>query len=121
VLKAIPPANRLFFEFLAHTGLRVSEAIGLTWRHVAFGDRPRVLVREQVHRGVRKKLKTGYARRDVPLSPAMARRLWAVRSATAYRTDAHPSSPLARGRLSTPRTCPGGCLTSRRARSGCRG
>jgi integrase len=25
---------RLFFEFLTHTGLRIAEAIGLTWRHL---------------------------------------------------------------------------------------
>jgi hypothetical protein len=31
---------RLFFEFLTHTGLRISEAIGLTWQHLDFGTRP---------------------------------------------------------------------------------
>ena len=41
-LAALPSDWRLFFEFLAHTGLRISEAIGLTWAHLDLGERPRV-------------------------------------------------------------------------------
>jgi Phage integrase family len=44
LLAAMPARWRLFVEFLTHTGLRVSEAIGLTWRHLDLGARPRVLV-----------------------------------------------------------------------------
>ena len=51
VLAAVPAEWRLFFEFLAHTGLRISEAIGITWAHLDLGTRPRVIVREQVYRG----------------------------------------------------------------------
>jgi integrase len=51
LIDALPEGERLFFEFLAHTGLRISEAIGLTWEHIDLGKRPRVLVREQVYRG----------------------------------------------------------------------
>ena len=78
-LAALPSRWRLFFEFLAHTGLRISEAIGLTWAHLELGETPRVLVREQVYKGKRRRLKTGAGRRDVPLSPAMAARLLAHR------------------------------------------
>lgn len=79
MLAALPPDWRLFFEFLAHTGLRISEAIGLTWRHLDLGTRPRVLVREQFYGGERRRLKSNHARRDIPLSAGMAERLRARR------------------------------------------
>jgi integrase len=70
----------LFFDFLWHTGLRISEVIGLRWEHLELtGRTPRVLVREQLYRGVRKKLKSKSGRRDVPLSPQMVQRLLARR------------------------------------------
>lgn len=34
-LDAVPAEWRLFIEFLAHTGLRIGEAIGLTWAHLS--------------------------------------------------------------------------------------
>jgi integrase len=76
------PERRLFFEFLTHSGLRISEAIGLTWRHLDLGTEPRIRVREQVYRGRRKKLKTRKARRDLPLSAGMARRLLDLRGSS---------------------------------------
>jgi hypothetical protein len=51
LLEQLPAEWRLFFELLAHSGLRISEAIGLTWDHVEFGNRPRLLVRQQDCRG----------------------------------------------------------------------
>jgi integrase len=66
----------LFFDFLWHTGLRISEAIGLRWEHLELtGPKPRVLVREQLYRGRRKKLKSKSGKRDLPLSPQMVERL----------------------------------------------
>lgn len=76
VLAEIPDDWRLLFELLAHTGLRISEAIGLTWADVEFGERPRLRVRRQLYRGTEKRLKSRSSRRDLPLSPGMARRLW---------------------------------------------
>jgi integrase len=78
-LAALPGEWLLFFEFLAHTGLRISETIGLTWAHLDLGERPRVLVREQLYEGKRRRLKSGSGRRDVPLSAQMAARLLAHR------------------------------------------
>src|ERR1700742_224143 len=44
-LAALPNDDwRLFFEFLVHTGLRISEAVGLRWEHLDLGERPRVRV-----------------------------------------------------------------------------
>jgi integrase len=82
-LAGVPVEWRLFFEFLAHTGLRISETVGLTWANVDLGDRPRVLVREQLYKGKRRRLKSGNGRRDIPLSPQMTSRL------LAHRRDAY--------------------------------
>jgi integrase len=89
LLAALPLEWRLFFEFLAHTGLRISEAIGLTWRHVDLGTDPRVRVREQCYEGERQRLKSRDARRDIPLSTGMAERLRALRR-DSYRGEDSP-------------------------------
>lgn len=69
LLDALPEDWQPFFEFLAETGLRISEALGLKWKHLHL-DRtgPKVTVREQFYRGKRRRLKTENGRRDVPLS-----------------------------------------------------
>lgn len=89
LLAAIPDDWGLFFEFLTHTGLRISEAIGLQWRHVELERQPRILVREQLYNGERQRLKSGAARRDIPLSPGMSNRLRAHRRDT-YGADRTP-------------------------------
>ncbi len=79
LLAAIPEDWQLFFEFLAHTGLRISEAIGLRWEHLDLGEKPKIRVREQFYKGQRKRLKSGAGKRDIPLSKGMAKRLLAHR------------------------------------------
>ena len=102
LLASIPEDWRLFFELLAHSGLRISEAVGLTWEHLDLGDSPRIKVREQVYRGRRRRLKSGAGRRDIPLSAGMAARV------LAYRRDSFrgPQAPVFRsprgGPLSPP-------------------
>ncbi len=86
LLSAIPEDRHLFFEFLVHTGVRISEAIGLTWEHLELEDNPRVKVREQFYRCERRRLKSGAGRRNIPLAPRMAARLLAHR-------EAHYSGP----------------------------
>jgi len=76
LLARIHDPERLLFEFLAHTGLRISEAAGLEWRDVEFGDSPRVRVRRQDCRGEVGELKSEHSRRVLPLAPRMAQRLW---------------------------------------------
>ena len=46
VLAALPEQYRLFFTFLAQTGLRISEAIGLQWQHVELGTHAHVRPRQ---------------------------------------------------------------------------
>jgi len=98
LVAAIPEGWRLFFEFLAHTGLRISEATGLRWEHVDLGDRPHIKVREQFYRGKRRKLKSADARRDIPLSQGMTTRL------LAHRRDNYrgPKAPLFPSKTGTP-------------------
>ena len=83
VLDELPDDWRLFFELLAHTGLRISEALGLDWSDLKFGERPRLSVRRQFYRGTLKQLKSRKGRRDLRLSAGMARQLWAARPAKA--------------------------------------
>jgi integrase len=75
VLGRIPEGSRLIFELLAHTGLRISEAVGLTWGDLELGAKPRMSVRRQDYRGEIGPLKTAASCRDIPLSPGMAGRL----------------------------------------------
>jgi integrase len=72
------PEWRLLVEFLGHTGLRISEALALRWGDVDLGRR-RVRVRRRLYRGTVGPPKTTHGRRDVPLSPGMARALWNAR------------------------------------------
>ncbi|MBD0328585.1 MAG: site-specific integrase [Thermoleophilia bacterium] len=78
LLDEVPANWRLLVELLAGAGLRVSEAIPLRWKDLDLGRR-RVRVRRSMVDGVIGKPKTEYGRRDVPLSPALARRLWEER------------------------------------------
>jgi integrase len=105
VLAELPDEWRLFFEFLAHSGLRISEAIGLTWGDVKFGERPQIKLRSQLYQGRRRRLKSAYGRRDIPLAPGMARKLWRLRGsrpedepvfATGKGTPLNPSNVRSR-------------------------
>ncbi len=78
LLGEIPEPWQLLVRFLANSGLRISEALGLTWGDVDFGRR-RVLVRRRMRAGKVGPTKSGYSRRDVPLTVGMARALWTAR------------------------------------------
>ena len=76
LLGKLPEKWRLLFGFMAHTGLRVGEAIGLRWKHVDLSGR-RVLVRERFYRGDWNEPKSEFGVRDVPITEAMAEALGA--------------------------------------------
>jgi integrase len=68
-------ARRPLFEFLAYSGLRIGEALGLTWTDIDYDDG---LIR--VHRQLTRlrefgPLKTAAGRREVVLAPAIAKLL----------------------------------------------
>jgi integrase len=91
---------RLLFEFLAHTGLRIGEALGLTWADI---DHDNGLIR--VHRQLSRQrehapLKTEAGRREVVLAAPLARRLREHRLASRYKqsSDFVFANTLGRGR-----------------------
>jgi integrase len=72
VLALIPAKHRLFFRLLAATGLRISEAVALQWRHVALdGDRPHIKVRRGLVRNRFEPPKSKHGRREVPITAAL--------------------------------------------------
>lgn len=75
VLAEIPDRQRLVFEFLAQTGLRISEALPLTKADVGFGRRL-LRVSRRLYEGELDAPKSRHGVRRVPLSPEMSRRLW---------------------------------------------
>ena len=98
LLAALPSESRLLCGFLAHTGLRISEAVGLRWEHLDLGEHPKVRVREQLYKGKRKRLKSKDGKRDLPLSPGMAQQLLAL------RRDGYggPEAPVFASKAGTP-------------------
>jgi integrase len=84
-LQVVPPRHRLFFELLAATGLRISEAIALRWRDVQLdGSSPCVKVRRRIVRGKEGPPKSKYGRRDVPITFELVRALREHRSASEW-------------------------------------
>lgn len=68
------PEYRLMFRLIAATGMRWSEAAALRWSDFELdGSRKRVKVRRAYVRGRFKPPKSEYGRRDIPLSPELAR------------------------------------------------
>jgi integrase len=87
LVEEMPEEWKLLVEFLAQTGLRISEALALRWSEIDLGRR-RVLVRRRLRGGSFGPPKSRYGRRDVPLSTAMAQRLWAARAERKAAEDA---------------------------------
>ena len=90
LLDEVPSEWRLFFEFLAHTGLRIGEAVALTRADVDFGKR-RIHVRRRLYRGRLDSPKSRYGRRQVPLSERLSQALWRLRGASADDAPLFPS------------------------------
>jgi len=79
LLEEIPAAWTPFFELLASTGLRVSEAIALRWMDLELGEPPCLWVRRSVVKGVIGVPKSRFGKRCIPLDPGLAARLGASR------------------------------------------
>lgn len=95
LLAATAPPWRLLLEFLAHTGLRISEALALIWSDID-PDTHHVRIRRRLYRGIDAP-KSRYARRDVPLSPAMLTRLQTLRAGSNFPADSDPVFASERG------------------------
>ncbi|MGZ4391176.1 MAG: tyrosine-type recombinase/integrase [Gaiellaceae bacterium] len=75
VLAEVPESHRLLVEFLAQTGLRISEALPLTKADIDFG-RKRLSVSRRLYEGAVDAPKSRHGVRQVPLSPGLSQRLW---------------------------------------------
>lgn len=78
--------RRLLVSMLAQTGLRISEGLGLRWQDVDASGR-RLLVRQRVRDGEVGAPKSGRGRREVPISPTLAKALAAHRLASTWSDD----------------------------------
>lgn len=81
VLLNIPDEWLLFFELLVQSGLRIGEAVELRWHDLDLGAGT-LRVSRRFYRGKVAPPKTRYGRRQLRLSPLMARSLWNLRKAT---------------------------------------
>lgn len=75
LVAAVPEQWRPLIVFLSETGLRISEAIALTWEDIDLGQK-QLHVRRRIYRGQAAPPKSRYGRRSVPLSAHVARDLW---------------------------------------------
>ncbi len=97
LLETFPDRWRLFFELLAATGLRISEAVALQWRHLELDGPTHVKLRRALVKGQMGPLKSRYARRDVPLDHALVLALRDHHKATEWPGDEDPVFPAEGG------------------------
>jgi integrase len=88
-------SDLLLVDFLLVTGLRISEAIALDLGDVDFG-RCRINVTKRFYRGIDAP-KSSFGRREVPVTPDLARRLWAMRKSRPQAIEAEPLFISTRG------------------------
>lgn len=92
LLSKVAPTYRAVISTLALTGLRIQEALGLTWEDVDF-DAGLIRVRAQLTRATRDKpaervgLKTRGSKRDIRLEPALVSLLRRHKLASGYSKD----------------------------------
>lgn len=97
VLAALPERWRLFFGFLAETGLRIGEAVELRWRDLDLGA-GWLSIERRLYRG-RVGLPKGRKTRRVRLSQRMTRELWNLRKDTKAGDDDHVFTADQGGRI----------------------
>jgi len=89
---------RPFFDLLASTGLRISEAIALRWRDLELEEPAHLWVRRSIVRGVVGAPKSRFGRRCIPIDQELARRLEARRDPVsgeeAFVFPNHKGAPL---------------------------
>jgi len=91
LLAVLPERWQLFFRFLAATGLRISEAIALQWRHLELdGSSPHVKVRRALVKGRMGAPKSKQGRRDVPLEHSLVLALREHRKVSEWGGEDHP-------------------------------
>ena len=122
LLELLPDRWRTFFWFLAATGLRVSEAVALQWRHLELdGSSPHAKVRRGYVRGRIEPPKSRHGRREVPLDHSLVLALRERRRTSEWPDDEHLVFPAGNGAVMSPGTCDGECSNPPPRRRACRG
>ncbi|MGH9539917.1 MAG: tyrosine-type recombinase/integrase [Terriglobales bacterium] len=85
LLQTVDIRHRAFFMTLALTGVRCSEALGLKWQDLDFGERV-IHVRRAISRGRETTPKTKGSLRDRPMVPRLYQSLLHHKSMSAYVT-----------------------------------
>jgi integrase len=99
LLDKTPEGWQLLFIFLAASGLRISEAVALQWRHLELdGETPHVKVRRALVKGRVGPPKSRRGRRQVPLSPTLAMALLAHRAGSEWPREDDPVFPATNGK-----------------------
>lgn len=97
-LAATPAEWVLFFQLLVQSGMRISEAIGLSWADLKLeGPTPTLAVRRQIYRGRVGPPKTRYGKRRIPLSAGTAALLAEARRSSDFDRDSDPVFATPRG------------------------
>ena len=87
-LGAVDPRWRTFFDFLTVTGVRISEAIALQWRHVQLtGSNPSVKIRQRIVDGRLGAPKSKYGKREIPIPHQLVVELIKQRRLTEWPQD----------------------------------
>ncbi len=90
LIALIPDGHRLMFRLLASTGLRISEAVALQWRHVQLdGSAPHVKIRRALVKGRMGPPKSRHGRRQVPIDYELVLALRKARKDTDWPDDEH--------------------------------
>jgi integrase len=87
---------RLFVTLVAHTGMRIGEAVAVRWGDIDFGA-GRLNVRRRWYRGTFAPPKSRYGRRAIPLTESMSRALWERRKQAQDAGDAALIWPTSAG------------------------
>ena len=99
LLALIPDRHRLTFRVLAATGLRISEAVALQWRHLELdGSEPHVKVRRALVKGRMGPPKSRHGRRSVPLDGELVSALRQRRKDTDWPGDDDLVFPAGNGK-----------------------
>lgn len=93
----------MFFLLLATTGLRISEAIALEWRHVQLdGSSPHVKIRQRIVRGELGLPKSRHSRREIPISHTLVQAVRDHRKQGEWPGDTDPMFPTTTGTVLAP-------------------